>query len=95
VGSKTLEQRYPGKSAAEIYGKLEKVLRAVSKKYGVTCEFDQDRQTIAVPERMGISGLCTATDGEARVVMKYGLLGGALAGPVEDYIEREMKKLFA
>jgi hypothetical protein len=43
---------------------------------------------------MGVKGLCTISDGQIRVDLTHGLLGGALVGTVMGYIEAKLEKLF-
>jgi hypothetical protein len=95
VGSKTIEREFPGKSAAQIYAELEKVIRGLSSKFGLRCDYDPAHQRITVPEKLGVSGTCRASDGKASVTLSHGLLGGPIAAKAQDYIEREMKKLFS
>jgi hypothetical protein len=94
VGSRTIEREFPGKSAAQIYAELEKVIRGLSAKFGLSCDYDPARQVITVPEKLGVSGTCRATDGRASVTLSHGFLGGAIASKAEAYIDREMQKLF-
>jgi hypothetical protein len=94
VGTKTIEHEYPGKSAAQVYAELEKVIGSLSERFGLTCGYDPASRTITVPEKMGVSGSCQAADGRAKVVLTYGLLGSAVAGKVQAYIESKMVKLF-
>ena len=95
MGTKVIEQAFPGKKAEEIWSEAEKLLVRMGEKYGVKCTFDPARKTAVVPETMGVKGTCTVTDGHARVELVYGLLGTAAAGVVASYIEEKMKRLFA
>jgi putative polyhydroxyalkanoate system protein len=92
---KTIERSFPGKSAAELYGEAEKILRKLGEKYGIACQFDPAGKTIVVPETMGVKGLCTIADGQLRIELTHGLLGGALVGTVKGYIEEKLATLFA
>jgi hypothetical protein len=95
VGSKTIEREFPGRSAGEIYVELEKVIRSLSAKFGLRCDYHPASHTITVPEKLGVKGSCQASDGRASVTLSHGLLGGPIAAKAQDYIEREMKKLFS
>ncbi len=92
---KTIERAFPGKSADQLYGEAEKILRALGKEYGIACQFDAAARTIVVPEKMGVKGLCTIGDGLIRIDLTHGLVGGAVVGSVKGYIERKLGTLFA
>jgi len=91
---KTIERAYPGRSAAELYVEAEKILRRLGEKHGLACQFDPQARRIVVPERMGLKGLCTVSDGLIRIELTHGLLGGALVGTVRGYIDGKLEKLF-
>jgi putative polyhydroxyalkanoate system protein len=91
---KVIEREYPGKSADQLYGEAEKILRKLGDRYGIACQFDPAGKKIVVPEKMGVKGLCTASDGKLRIELTHGLLGGALVGTVMSSIEEKMAKLF-
>jgi hypothetical protein len=95
MATKTIERSFPGKKADEIYVEVEKVLRRMGEKYGITCQFDPKARRIVVPEKMGVQGLCTILDGHAKVELTHGLMGTAVVGTVKSYIEEKMNKLFA
>jgi putative polyhydroxyalkanoate system protein len=91
---KKIERAYPGKSASELYGEAEKILRRLGEKYGIACQFDAAGRTIVVPEKMGVKGVCTISDGLVRVELTHGLLGGAVVGQVKSYIEQKLDGIF-
>ncbi len=95
MATKTIERAFPGKSADQIYGEVEKVLRRMGEKYGIACEFDAGKRQIVVPEKMGVKGLCTIADGHAKVELHHGLMGGAVVGTVKSYIEQKLDGLFS
>jgi putative polyhydroxyalkanoate system protein len=95
MATKTIERTYPGKKADEIYAEVEKVLRRMGEKYGISCQFDPATRRIVVPEKMGVQGLCTIEDGRARIELSHGLMGTAVIGTVKGYIEDKLDKLFA
>jgi len=94
MATKTIERAFPGKKADEIYGEVEKVLRHMGEKYGLSCQFDARKKQIVVPEKMGVKGLCTIADGHARIELHHGLMGGAVVGTVKSYIEQKLDGLF-
>jgi hypothetical protein len=92
---KTIERSFPGRSAVELYGEAEKMLRKLGEKYGITCQFDPAGKRIVVPETMGLKGLCTVSEGLVRIDLTHGLMGGALVGTVKGYVEEKLGTLFA
>jgi hypothetical protein len=94
MAKRIIEQAYPGKSADQLYAEAEKILRRLGEKYGITCQFDPAGHRVVVPEKMGLKGLCSVSDGLIRIELTHGLLGGALVGTVEDYVESKLEKLF-
>jgi putative polyhydroxyalkanoate system protein len=92
---KIIERVFPGKSADQLYVEAEKILRRLGDRYGIACQFDAAGKRVVVPEKMGLKGLCTVDDGRIRVELSHGLLGGALVGTVQAYIEEKLATLFA
>ena len=43
---KSIERAYPGKSADQLYGEAEKILRRLGEKYGIACQYDAAKRTI-------------------------------------------------
>jgi hypothetical protein len=95
MATKTIERKYPGKSADEIYAAVEQVLRRMGEKYGIECQFHAARYTIEVPEKLGVKGHCVVKDGHAKIELHHGLMGGAIVGKVRGYVEEKLDKLFA
>ena len=91
---KTIERSFPGRSAAELYGEAEKILRRLGEKHGLACQFDAPGKRIVVPEMMGVKGLCTVADGRIRIELTHGLVGGVLVGTVKSYIEEKLATVF-
>jgi hypothetical protein len=91
---KIIERAFPGKSATELYAEAEKILRRLGEKYGVACQFDPAARRIVVPEKMGLQGLCSVSDGLIRVELTHGLMGAALVGTVKGYVEEKLGSLF-
>ena len=94
MAKRIIEQAYPGKSADQLYVEAEKILRRLGEKYGIACQFDAAGRRVVVPEKMGLKGLCSVSDGLIRIELTHGLLGSALVGTVEDYVEARLEKLF-
>jgi hypothetical protein len=95
MATKTIERAFPGKKADEIYREVEKVLRRMGEKYGISCEYDAKKRQIVVPEKLGVKGLCTIADGHAKIELHHGLVGGAVVGTVKSYIEQKLNGLFS
>ena len=91
---KNIERAYPGKSADQLYGEAEKILRKLGEKYGIACQFDAAKRTIVVPEKLGVKGLCTIRDGLVRVELTHGLLATPVATQVKSFIERKLDGIF-
>lgn len=94
MATRIIEQGYPGKTADQLWVEAEKILRRLGEKYGIACQFDAAGRRVVVPEKMGLKGLCSVSDGKIRIELTHGLLGGALVGTVEDYVEEKLDKLF-
>ena len=95
MAKKTIEQAFPGKKADELYVEVEKVIRRLGEKFGIECQYDAGKRCIVVPEKMGVKGLCTVTDGEVKVDLEHGMMGGLVAGQVKTYVEEKLGKLFS
>jgi hypothetical protein len=91
---KIVERSFPGKSAAELYGVAEKLLRQLGEKYGIACQFDAAARRITVPEKMGVKGLCTVGEGTIRIELTHGLMGAAVVGAVQGYVEQKLGTIF-
>ncbi len=90
---KTIEKAFPGKSAERLFAEAEKILRTLGEEHGFTCQFDPAARRIVVPEKLGLKGLCTVSDGHIRIELTHTLLGTALVGVVKGYIEEKLRAL--
>lgn len=95
MATKTIERSYPGKSAAEIYAAVEKVIGRLGDKFGLKCSYDAGTRRITAQGPLGISGECRIQDGKAVLDLSHGLAGGMVVGQVKSTVEKELDRLFA
>ncbi|HTT71193.1 MAG TPA: polyhydroxyalkanoic acid system family protein [Anaeromyxobacteraceae bacterium] len=90
-----IERKYPGKSAQEIYQKVDEVMERLAKKMGLRYDKDPAARTGKV-SKMGISGRYAASDGAVVVDLHFPILvPGSMKKQVQDDIERRLDGLFA
>jgi hypothetical protein len=90
-----IERKYPGKSAAEIYQRVDEVMVDVAAEMSLDYRTDEARRTGQV-SRMGITGAYAVRDGAVTVDLKFPVLvPGSLKRKVEDHITRRLDGLFA
>jgi Putative polyhydroxyalkanoic acid system protein (PHA_gran_rgn) len=90
-----ITRRYPGKSAGEIYEKVDQVMQRLTAKMGL--KYDKDpKEKAGKVSKMGISGKYLAKDGEVTVDLHFPMLiPGSMKKQVQDDIERRLDGLFA
>ena len=90
-----INRKYPGKSAQEIYEKVDQVMQRLTDKMGL--KYDKDPHgKVGKVSKMGISGKYVATDGEVTVDLHFPMLiPGSMKKQVQDDIERRLDGLFA
>ena len=90
-----ITRRYPGKSAAEIFERVDVVMAHVADKLSLDYRKDGTARSGKV-SKMGISGSYQVRDGEVVVELKYPMLvPGSMRRKVEEDIERRLDGLFA
>ena len=90
-----IERKYPGKSAQEIYEKVDEVMERLSRKMGLRYDKDPAARTGKV-SKMGISGRYAASEGAVVVDLHFPILiPGSMKKQVQDDIERRLDGLFA
>ncbi len=90
-----IKKTYPGKSAQEIYEKVDQVMQRLTTKMGLKYQKDPGSKTGKV-SRMGISGSYFAKDGEVTVDLHFPMLiPGPMKKQVQEDIERRLEGLFA
>jgi hypothetical protein len=89
-----IRRNYPGKSAGEIYSKVDEVMERIAQKLSLNYDKDQATKTGKV-SKMGISGAYVVRDGEVTVDLKFPLLvPGSMRQKVQDDIARKLDGLF-
>jgi hypothetical protein len=90
-----IKRTYPGKSAAEIYERVDQVMERVAQKLSLDYHRDGAAKTGKV-SKMGISGSYLVRDEEVTVDLKFPMLvPGSMRQKVQDDIERKLDGLFA
>ncbi|MFL5262896.1 MAG: polyhydroxyalkanoic acid system family protein [Anaeromyxobacteraceae bacterium] len=90
-----IKKTYPGKSADEIYEKVDEVMQRMTHKMGLKYDKDPDGKTGKV-SKMGVSGSYLARDGEVTVDLHFPMLiPGSMKKQVQEDIERRLDGLFA
>jgi hypothetical protein len=89
-----IKKSYPGKSAGEIYVKVDQVMERIAEKLSLDYHKDQSAKTGKV-SKMGISGSYLVRDGEVTVDLKFPMLiPGSMRQKVQDDINRKLDGLF-
>jgi hypothetical protein len=89
-----IKKSYPGKSAGEIYSKVDEVMGRIAEKLSLDYEKDHRARTGKV-SKMGISGAYLVRDGEVTVDLKFPMLiPGLMRQKVQDDIARKLDGLF-
>ena len=89
-----IKKIYPGKSAGEIYTKVDEVMGRIAEKLSLDYHKDQAQRTGKV-SKMGISGTYLVRDGEVTVDLKFPMLiPGSMRQKVQDDIQRKLDGLF-
>jgi hypothetical protein len=89
-----IKREYPGKSAGEIYEKVDQVMERIAQKLSLNYDKDEDARTGKV-SKMGISGSYLVRDGEVTVDLKFPMLvPGSMRQRVQSDIERKLDELF-
>ena len=90
-----ITRKYPGKSAAEIFERVDVVMARVAEKLSLDYRKDGPARSGKV-SRMGISGSYQVRDGEVVVDLKFPMLvPGSMRQKVEEDIQRRLDGLFA
>jgi hypothetical protein len=90
-----IHKKYPGKSAAEIFEKVDATMARMAEKHSLDYERGADGRTGKV-SKMGINGKYEVKDGEVTVDLKFPMLvPGPMKRTVEEAIEKRLESLFA
>jgi hypothetical protein len=89
-----IKKVYPGRSAGEIYSKVDEVMERLAQKLSLDYHRDHAARTGKV-SKMGISGSYLVRDGEVTVDLKFPvLIPGSMRQKVQDDIVRKLEGLF-
>jgi hypothetical protein len=90
-----IHRRFPGKSAQEIYARVDDVMERIAAELSLDYRTDEASRTGTVG-RMGITGTYAVGEGEVKVELKFPMLiPGTLRRKVEDRIGEKLDGLFA
>ncbi len=90
-----IKRTYPGKSADEIYGKVDQVMERIAEKLSLDYHRDQGAKSGKV-SKMGVTGSYAVRGDEVVVDLKFPMLvPGSMRKKVEEDIERKLDTLFA
>jgi hypothetical protein len=89
-----IKKSFPGKSAGEIYAKVDEMMQRIAEK--LSLDYAKDHQTKSGKvSKMGITGTYAVKDGEVTIDLKYPMLiPGSMRQKVQDDIERKLNGLF-
>jgi hypothetical protein len=89
-----IKRSYPGKSADEIYGKVDEVMQRIAEKLSLDYHRDGKTKTGKV-SKMGVSGSYLVRGEEVVVDLKFPMLiPGSMRQKVQEDIERKLDGLF-
>ncbi len=89
-----IKRSYPGKSAGDIYAKVDEVMHRIAQKLSLNYQKDEKARTGKV-SKLGISGSYLVHEGEVTVDLKFPMLvPGSMRQKVQDDIERKLDGLF-
>lgn len=89
-----IKRTYPGKSAAEIYTKVDEVMERIAAKLSLDYQKDGAMRTGKV-SKMGITGSYAVRDGEVTIDLKFPMLvPGSMRQKVQDDITQKLDRLF-
>jgi hypothetical protein len=90
-----IARKYPGKTAGEIYARVDEVMKRIAEKLSLHYDRDGEQKTGKV-HKMGISGTYRVRDGEVVVELSYPMLvPGSMKQKVQQDIESKLDGLFA
>ena len=89
-----IKRTFPGKSAGEIYEKVDEVMERLARKMSLDYHRDGDAKTGKV-SKMGITGSYLVRDEEVTVDLKFPMLvPGSMRQKVQEDIELKLSSLF-
>ncbi len=89
-----IRKTFPGKSAGEIYRKVDSVMERIAQKLSLEYERDGSARTGRI-SKMGISGSYLVRDEEVTVDLKFPMLvPGTMRQRVQEDVQRRLDELF-
>lgn len=90
-----IHRKYPGKTAGEIFEKVDEAMHGIATKLSLQYEHDTAAKTGRV-HKMGVTGTYSVRDEEVDVDIKFPMIvPGSMRKKVEDDINRKLDGLFA
>jgi hypothetical protein len=90
-----ITRKYPGKSAHEIYSKVDQAMSDLAAKMALDYQKDGEKKVGKV-SKMGVTGAYAVRDEEVSVELKFPMLvPGSMRQKVQENIERKLDSLFA
>jgi len=90
-----ISRKFPGKSAGEIYAKVDAVMEGIAHRHSLDYRKDAAARTGEV-SKLGATGRYAVTEGEVAVELKFPMLvPGPMRRKIEEDIERKLDGLFA
>lgn len=90
-----IHRKYPGKTAVEIFEKVDEVMHRIAEKLSLQYEHNPAAKTGRV-HKMGVTGTYEVHDEEVNVDLKFPMLvPGSMRKKVEEDINRKLDTLFA
>jgi hypothetical protein len=89
-----ITRKYPGKTAGEIYTKVDEVMERLAQKLSLDYKTDESARAGKV-SKMGVTGSYLVRDDEVTVDLKFPMLiPGSMRQKVTEDIERKLDGLF-
>jgi hypothetical protein len=95
MSTSKIVKKYPGKSAAEIFTRVDAAMAGMAARHGLDYRKDDGARAGSV-SKMGAHGAYVVHDGQVSVELKFPMLvPGSMRKKVEEDIERKLEQLFA
>jgi hypothetical protein len=89
-----IHRKYPGKSDAEIYAKVDEAMEGIARRHALDYRRDHAARSGAVA-KMGATGTYAVRDGSVTVELKFPMLvPGSMRRKVEEDVEKRLDGLF-
>ncbi len=89
-----IKKAFPGKSAGEIYSKVDSAMERLAERLSLDYESDGSARTGKV-SKMGMSGSYLVRDGEVTIDLKFPIIvPGSMRQRVQEDVQRRLDELF-